>query len=223
MKVPRAVSTVKTTRTIYIDMDDVLCETAGGCLAIIEREFGICIAYEELLNFDLGKACALGASETAELYRIVHRPDELLKLEPIDGAVTALKQWFTAGYEIAIVTGRPPMTYEPSLEWLARREVPYHSFTVVDKYGRFATEDTTAITLTELAKQRFSFAVEDSPLMANYLADTMEVPVILYDRPWNRSLREHPRIRRHNHWREIASVFSNGLDRSQISIKLQGR
>jgi uncharacterized protein len=117
-------------------MDDVLCETARGCLAIIEREFGIRVAYEQLLNFDLGKACALGASETAELFRIVHRPDELLKLEPIDGAIPVLKQWFAAGYEIAIVTGRPPITYEPSLEWLARKQVPYHSFTVVDKLPR---------------------------------------------------------------------------------------
>jgi uncharacterized protein len=208
-------NSVQTTRTIYVDMDDVLCETARGCLALIEREFGIRVAYEQLLNFDLGKACALGASETAELFRIVHRPDELLKLEPIDGAIPVLKQWFAAGYEIAIVTGRPPITYEPSLEWLARKQVPYHSFTVVDKYGRFATENTTAITLTELANQRFSFAVEDSPVMAKYLAETMEVPVKLYDRPWNRIGLEHPRIRRHNHWREIASVFSNGLDSSR--------
>jgi uncharacterized HAD superfamily protein len=200
-------------RTIYVDMDDVLCETARGCLVIIEREFGIRVAYEQLRNFDLGNACALGASETAELYRVVHRPDELLKLEPIDGAIPVLKQWSATGYEIAIVTGRPPITYEPSLEWLARREVPYHSFTIVDKYGRFATENTTAITLTELANHRFSFAVEDSPVMAKYLADTMEVPVKLYDRPWNRIGLEHPKITRYSHWREIAA-FSNGVTSS---------
>jgi uncharacterized HAD superfamily protein len=196
-------------------MDDVLCETARGCLTIVEREFGIRVTYEQLLNFDLGNACALGASETAELYRIVHRPDELLKLEPIDGAIPVLKQWFAAGYEIAIVTGRPPLTYAPSLEWLARREVPYHSFTVVDKYGRFATDNTTAITLTELANRRFSFAIEDSPIMAKYLADTMEVPVKLYDRPWNRTGLEHPKITRYSHWREIASAFSNGVTSSR--------
>jgi uncharacterized HAD superfamily protein len=202
-------------RTIYVDMDDVLCETARGCLVIIEREFGIRVAYEQLRNFDLGNACALGASETAELYRVVHRPDELLKLEPIDGAIPVLRQWSATGYEIAIVTGRPPITYEPSLEWLARREVPYHSFTIVDKYGRFATENTTAITLTELANHRFSFAVEDSPVMAKYLAERMEVPVKLYDRPWNRIGLEHPKIARYSHWREIASAFSNGVTSSR--------
>jgi uncharacterized protein len=195
---------MRTKKTIYVDMDDVLCETARGCLAIIERKFGKQIAYECLTNFDLGQACELGAEETAALYHIVHHPDELLKLEPIDGAVPILKQWIGAGYEIAIVTGRPPITYEPSLEWLRLHHVPYQSFTMVDKYARFTTENTIAITLSELASQRFCFAVEDSPTMARFLAEQMQVPVKLFDRPWNRTAIEHRNIRRYNHWREIA-------------------
>ena len=196
-------------KTIYVDMDDVLCETARGCLAIIERRFGKLIAYESLTHFDLGQACALGPEETAELYHIVHQPDELLKLKPIEGTIPILQQWIATGYEIAIVTGRPPVTYEPSLAWLAREQVPYHSFTVVDKYARFATHDTNAIPLEELANQQFCFAVEDSPTMATYLAEQMKVPVKLFDRPWNRKVAEHPKISRYNHWFEIARAFSD--------------
>src|SRR6266513_390115 len=102
------------TKTIYIDMDDVLCHTARGCLTIIEREFGKQIAFEQLTTFDLGQACGLRAEEIAELFRIVHQPDELLRLEPMDGAVAVLNEWMAAGYEIAIVTGRPPSTYSSS-------------------------------------------------------------------------------------------------------------
>jgi uncharacterized HAD superfamily protein len=196
-------------KTIYVDMDDVLCETARGCLAVIEREFGIRIAYEQLTTFNLGQACGLGPEETAELYRIVHQPDELLKLAPIEGAIPTLNQWLAAGYRIAIVTGRPPITAECSLEWLARAQVPYHSFTVVDKYGRFATENT-AVSLSELANHQFSFAIEDSPTMANYLAAIMGVEVKLFDRPWNRTCATHPKIARCRHWSEIAQAFPNG-------------
>jgi uncharacterized HAD superfamily protein len=200
---------METTKTIYVDMDDVLCETARGCLAVIEREFGIRIAYEQLTNFNLGQACGLGMEETAELYRIVHQPDELMKLEPIKGAIPILNRWLAAGYRIAIVTGRPPVTAECSIEWLAHAQVPYHSFTVVDKYGRFAT-DKSVVSLSELANQQFSFAVEDSPTMAEYLAETMDVPVKLFDRPWNQTCVTHPKIARYRHWHEIASAFSNG-------------
>ena len=198
---------MSTSRTIYVDMDDVLCETARGCLEIIERVFGKRIAYEQLTDFNLGNSCELSTEETAELYHIVHHPDELLKLEPVTGAIAVLNQWIAAGFEIAIVTGRPPVTYEPSLDWLAREGVPYHSFTVVDKYGRFTIEKTIAVSLPELATRQFAFAVEDSSTMATYLAEQMKVSVRLFDRPWNRATIEHPKITRHNHWFEIAEVF----------------
>jgi uncharacterized protein len=197
---------VPLTNTIYVDMDDVLCETARGCLAIIDHKFGKTVAYESLTNFDLGQSCELGPEETAALYHIVHHPDELLKLEPIQGAIPVLQRWVTSGYQIAIVTGRPPTTYECSLEWLKIHQVPYHSFTIVDKYARFTTQNTTAISLSELTDQRFHFAVEDSPTMARFLAEQMSVPVKLFDRPWNRTAPEHPIITRYNHWHEIAFV-----------------
>lgn len=208
MKLSHRSGNVQPAKTIYVDMDDVLCETARGCLAIIEREFGKRVAYECLTNFDLGQACDLGAEETAALYHIVHHPDELLRLEPIQEAMPILKQWIAAGYEIAIVTGRPPVTYEPSLEWLERHEVPYQSFIMVDKYGRFETENTIAVTLSRFAQQPFYFAVEDSPTMARFLAEQMNVPVKLFDRPWNRASLKHPNITRYSYWHEIADPVS---------------
>ena len=196
-------------KTIYVDMDDVLCETARGCLEIVERAFGKRIAYEQLTDFNLGNSCELSAEQTAELYHIVHHPDELLRLQPVNGAIAVLNQWMAKGFEIAIVTGRPPATYEPSLDWLVREQVPYHSFTVVDKYGRFKTEETIVVSLSELATKEFTFAVEDSPTMARYLAEQMKVPVKLLDRPWNRATVEHPKITRHNRWFEIAMPLSD--------------
>src|SRR5262249_61681657 len=107
---------MKDTKTIYVDMDDVLCETARGCLAIIEQKFGRQVPYECLTNFDLGQACELGPEETAALYHIVHHPDELLKLEPIPAAIPVLKQWIAGGDGIADLAGRPPTPRGPSDE-----------------------------------------------------------------------------------------------------------
>jgi uncharacterized protein len=200
-------------KTVYVDMDDVLCHTAQGCLAVIEREFGKQVPFERLTTFDLGKACGLSSEEIAELFCIVHHPDELLKLEPMDEAVSVLSQWMAAGYEIAIVTGRPPSTHEASLEWLKRYHVPYDSFILVDKYGRFNTENTIGISLAELAHYRFCWAVEDSVTMAEYLAKQMDVTVALLNRPWNQTGVEHPIIKRYDCWPEIAAALPNDLTR----------
>jgi uncharacterized protein len=195
-------------KTIYVDMDDVLCQAARHFLVIVEREFGKRFTYEQLTNFDVGQSCGLQQSEREELYRIVHRPDELLKMAPIDAAIPVLKQWEASGFEVAIVTGRPPDTYEPSLAWLEKHQVSFHSFTVVDKYSRFTAEKSIAISLRELTAQRFCWAVEDSLPMAHYLAEEMKVPVALIDCPWNQTDTEQVGVNRYRHWQAIAEAFT---------------
>jgi uncharacterized protein len=194
-------------KTIYVDLDDVLCETARRFLVIVERQFGKKISYEQLTNFDIGTACSLTADERAALYRIVHEPDELMKMAPIDQAIGTLRRWADAGYEIAIVTGRPPSSEDPSRAWLQRYRVPHHSFTIVNKYSRFDTDNTVAITLDELAAREFSWAVEDSLPMAEFIAHRMKIPVALVDCPWNRSLQDHANVGRYSDWTMIAQTM----------------
>jgi uncharacterized HAD superfamily protein len=108
-------------------------------------------------------------------------------------------------------SGRRHSRKKVSLEWLARRHrVPFETFTMVDKYGRFATDDTVAITLNEFSARRFCWAVEDSLPMAQYLASQMAVPVALIDCPWNRADAEHSGIARYSAWSEIAATLPNG-------------
>ena len=49
----------------------------------------------------------------------------------------------------------------------------------------------------------FSFAIEDSFDMAVYLADTMDTPVYLYDRPWNRTFNRNRKIKRFQNWEDV--------------------
>jgi uncharacterized HAD superfamily protein len=167
--------------TIYVDLDDVLC----------------------------GHSCGLTPGERAELYRLVHRPEELLRMAPIAEAIDVLRRWHEEGFDIAIVTGRPPESYEVSLAWLAKHEIPHSSLTVVDKYSRFATENTKAITLAELSTRQFCWAVEDSLPMAQFLAGQMKLPVALIDCPWNQSDVQHERINRFRDWRSVAKAASD--------------
>lgn len=193
-------------RTIYIDLDDVLCQTARHFLVLVEREFGKKIEYEHLTDFDVGRSCGLSASERDELYRIVHRQDELLRIAPMEGAIPVLEQWRKRDFEIAIVTGRPPDSMEASLAWLQDHRVPYSSFTVVDKYSRFPPDPKHVISLAELASLRFCWAVEDFLPTAQYLAAQMGVPVALIDRPWNQADQGHVRIKRYGTWQEIGAA-----------------
>jgi uncharacterized HAD superfamily protein len=190
-------------RAIYVDLDDVLCETAQHCLQIVERDFGRSVKFESLTVFDLGLACSLTSDERERLYRTIHEPEEMLHLTPIPEAISVLREWSTCGYEIAIVTGRPPETLEATESWLERHDVPHDSITLVDKYGRFDTAGTCAIGLHDLKARRYAWAVEDSLPMAHFLGHDMGLDVLLIDRPWNQSTGLHPNVSRHRDWRSI--------------------
>jgi uncharacterized HAD superfamily protein len=189
--------------TLYIDMDDVLAETGEGIVTIVNREFGTQYTFHDIITFDLKNAFSLNDREWAHLYDVIHRPQEMGAFGCMEGARSILEQWAELGHTIAIVTGRPAKTEAISRAWLEAYNLPYHSLTMVDKYGR-EPDRKKAISLEELSLRHFDLAVEDSPQMALHLAQTMHLPVMLYDRPWNQSLNPGPQIQRAFNWNEIA-------------------
>jgi hypothetical protein len=55
-------------------------------------------------------------------------------------------------------------------------------------------------------------AAEDSLPMAQYLAESMNVPVTLIDRPWNRSDDWYGQISRYRNWEELAAAMPGKID-----------
>jgi uncharacterized protein len=172
---------------IYMDFDDVLCETARGLLALAAREFGWRGRFEEIRSFDLDVSFRLKASELDRLMQLAHEPDELLGLEPVPGAAEGMRSLASAGREVAVVTGRPAWSREASSEWLRRHNVPHSALLFVDKYGRARGGDDGAgvMSLEDIRKAGFELAVEDAPAMLRFLAERTAVPLIVFDRPWN--------------------------------------
>ncbi|MGI9538393.1 MAG: hypothetical protein ACR2PB_15080, partial [Desulfocapsaceae bacterium] len=52
--------------SIYLDLDDVLCDTAVAYLDLIDREFGLQVDFEQIFSFDLQKS--FGLSDEANLH-----------------------------------------------------------------------------------------------------------------------------------------------------------
>ena len=203
-------------QTVYVDFDDVLCETARVLSEIIQREFGKGVPYEAIHSFDLTETFRLNEAESNRLFEIFHDPEVLGTMEPIADAGKALQQWRDAGVFIHIVTGRPPATADISRKWLASHNMPYDRMSFVDKYGRnhAYAEGADIISLDELRQMRFDLAVDDSPIAIDFLTRNTEIPVIIFDRPWNTELEENSQIIRCKSWQDVVacanSIFSGG-------------
>ncbi len=188
---------------IYVDLDDVLSETTLASSKLLKREYGREVGLEQITSFNFQEAFGLSQEEYDYFFELIHRPEEILGLDPVDGAIEVLKNWAAQGYEIAIVTGRLTSTYETSLEWLSSHKVPYDSFIMVDKYSRPDTDHRIAISMNDLSSMKFGLAVEDSLSMAEYISQTMDTRVALFDRPWNRAQSIFDKIERCATWDRI--------------------
>jgi uncharacterized protein len=199
-------------RCVYVDYDDILCETALGFAHFVERQFGKKVAFDDITSFDLGVSFGLSLEDTAELMRLMHEPPVLRGLKPVSGASAGLRRWKKAGWEIFVVTGRPPATREVSDEWLRSHLFPFDRLIFVDKYSRNHPphDAASAVTLPELCAMPFCLAIEDSPVMIRYVQREMKVPLVILDRPWNRKEEERagaaPVIRCRD-WRQILRRF----------------
>jgi uncharacterized HAD superfamily protein len=196
-------------------MDDVIGQTARTFAKVFERDYGRTIDLEEIESFDLGISLGLSPESLDEFMKSVHRSEVLAEIEPMEGAIEALAAWVENGYEVVVVTGRPPETETVSREWLAEQKVPHHSLIFLDKYSW--SEDlfsgSPAVSMAELSQRSFRLIVEDSAEVAKRLAGILDAPVALLDRPWNRSSPKpedefEGRIFRCRDWQDLCERFS---------------
>ena len=202
---------------IYVDLDDVLAETGRALLRVLEEGFGRRVAFDEVRSHHLGESLGLDPDELQDFLDAAHEPEVLAAVEPMAGGAEALARWLERGYRVLVVTGRPPATREPTLGWLERHRIPFSEFHFLDKYSRYyrgahgtpaGGSPDGALALADLPGLELCLAVEDFPDISLHLARELEVPVALFDRPWNRSLAEsgNPIVRCAD-WRQIGERF----------------
>ncbi|MCL1887779.1 MAG: hypothetical protein FWF96_02775, partial [Kiritimatiellaeota bacterium] len=122
---------------VYVDFDDVLCETARGLSTLCARIFGRpVVPYENIRSFNLRESFGLDDAEHEILMDAAHTKDELLAYEPTPNAAETLRAWQAAGLATSVVTGRPPSTRGASLAWLRKHGFPEMPLVFLDKYNR---------------------------------------------------------------------------------------
>ena len=200
---------------IYIDFDDVLCETARALSEMAKEVFKRDVPYEQITVFDLRHAFSLSGDEIDHLMDLAHEIEFLEKLEPTPGAVDALKRLLEMGHDVVIVTGRPSYCHEGSIRWLKRFRLESLEVIYVDKYGRAPKVTSEGappmLTLGEFNRLSFDIAIDDSPAALDLLTALDNCRVIIYDRPWNRSYQAQKSMQRFSGWADILGFLSASL------------
>ncbi|MDA3924152.1 MAG: 2-dehydropantoate 2-reductase [Kiritimatiellae bacterium] len=192
---------------IYIDFDDVLCETARALSAAAKKVFNRDVPYEKITVFNLQHAFSLSGDEIDQLMDLAHEVDFLAELEPASGAVEAVRKLRDKGHEVVIVTGRPSYCHAGSRAWLKKYGLEWIEVIYVDKYGRapkiLPPDAPPMLTLEQFYKLSFDLAIDDSPDALDLLAALDNCRILIYDRPWNRAYCSNENMQRINEWVDI--------------------
>ena len=172
---------------IYIDFDDVICETAVFFTKLARELFGIDLPYSQVQFFNLKKTFNLDDNQYDELMKAGHIPENLLSYEETDGASETINKWIDRGYDVYVITGRPFESFDASRQWLDNHNLQRAKLYCVDKYGResFNNNCTYSMTLEELYGMDFDFAIEDSPAAFEHVLHFENCKVAVFNRPWN--------------------------------------
>lgn len=196
---------------IYIDFDDVICETADYFTKIAKELFGVVVPYSEVQFFNLKKSFNLTDEQYDQLMKAGHLPENLLAYVEAPGASETINRWIDAGHEVSIITGRPFDAYAPSREWLDKHHLQRVPLFCVDKYGRenFMMNSTFNLKLKDLYEMTFDFAIEDSPAAFEHVMHFENCKVAVYNRPWNKNAElPNDSFVRCEGWQEIGRLFT---------------
>lgn len=199
---------------IYIDFDDVICETAVYFTKLAKELFGIELPYSEVQFFNLKKSFNLNDEQYDELMKAGHIPENLLAYAETPGASKTINKWIDAGAEVYVITGRPFDAYEPSRRWLDEHGLDRVPLKCVDKYGRenFNEGCTYSMTLNELYDMTFDLAIEDSPAAFEHVMHFENCKIAVFDRPWNKSaILPDERFVRCDSWDSIDKLMEDKL------------
>ncbi len=196
---------------IYIDFDDVLCETARALSHAARAVFQRDVPYEQITVFNLQHAFSLSPSEIEQLMDLAHQPEFLAALEPTPGAVGAVRELLATGHEVSIVTGRPSDCHAGSAAWLASYGLEGLAVIYVDKYGR-APKNLPAwappmLSLQQFYELQFDVAIDDAPTALDLLTELKGCQVIVFSRPWNAAYQPPEGVLRCDSWDEILKLL----------------
>ena len=190
---------------IYVDIDDVLSETAASLCDIAEREFGRHVEYCNVCEFDLQKVFSFTDEEMDRFRVLSHKTEELKSFPVTPGAVEGVRALVAAGHAVDLVTGRPASSHVGTEAWLKSAGLGDFTVSYVDKYDRsqiyaLSPDDPPTVGMAELEARGYDVAIDDSPIVLAKLAAWRKTRVLVYDRPWNADFALSDNMRRIGSW-----------------------
>lgn len=165
---------------IALDLDGVLADSISVWVRVWNSFGRKQISVDDIIEWDFWKTLGITEKEFHRIFYIAWKNWHLIP--PSEHDITYKVSLLESLGKVDIVSARPRNTVKFVMLWLERHGLG----------------DKKLVLLGPGAKKHelgYDFYIDDSPINAVEIASSNKY-VLLYDRPWNRSLRDGERLRR---------------------------
>jgi len=181
-------------KRLGIDIDGtVTCPTA--LVPYLQRSFGTDIKYEDITAYDLG--VVLNKSDEEMYDWFMANQEEIYTNSPVaEGAIPVLKEW-SQQYELYYISARYDYLDRVTSDWFEKHNVPFHHIELTGSHNKI-----------EAARQHHvDIFFEDKLDNAIDINRELDIPVILFDTPYNQSALPM-NVHRVSTWNEAKEILT---------------
>ncbi len=190
---------------IGIDIDNVISDSYPHYLNKFNRTYNTNILYEEITDFYYLEKYR--DKEQTELHgfidTLVIDEEFQLSLPVYPDASNCIKEWGREGKNIHYITARPQKAYKATFKWLEKNGFWVKGATL-DMFDEKNHTKDYEYKKEVVEKKDIQLLLEDSLVIAN----AVNIPVILFNRPWNHG-KTKKNIHRLKNWREAQKFVYN--------------
>lgn len=189
---------------IGIDIDNVIANSYPAFLAKFNEVFATQIKYEEIFDFYYLEKHPNVKHDKAKdfIHKLLVDEEFQLNILPYERVLPIISNWKKTGHRIHYITSRPHTSRDLTYRWLEK-----HGFllpgTTLDLFNSTQHFNKHRKKIREYKKmvaekRGVNLFIEDS----REIAETMEIDVLLLDRPWNQG-KLPKNVKRVKDWEEI--------------------
>ncbi|MCM3786248.1 hypothetical protein M3231_25150 [Neobacillus mesonae] len=158
---------------IGIDLDNTVLDATSTHLKYYNLASGFSFTPQDVNDFYMYRLYGWDEATRNTVYERYGR-DIHWTSAPFPMAVETLQQLFSE-HQITIVTARPMLFHDVTVEWLEHHNIQYHSIVLCENK------------LEQCVNAKIDVLIDDGPHYAREFAQAKK-PVILYEQPYNRSI-----------------------------------
>jgi uncharacterized protein len=190
--------------TFGIDIDGTVT-SPSSIVPLMNESFGRNLRYEDCLEYNLANVYQITDEEFAGW--LDQNGERLYDEAPVHGTADQILRGWYQEHKLIFISARENRHLDVTLNWFSRYQIPYHEVDLIGSHDKLSSARSWGVDLF----------LEDRLENALQLSEALEIPVFLFDTPYNQGTLPDL-IHRVNTWEEVEGLVKKLFPKPSHSL-----